>query len=405
MSQRSRAVFLISVLTCIACGGNRPTEEQLPDGSYGGDLEFLRAHVADIVELTDATGQARIAVSAKYQGRVMTSTAQGLSGDSYGWINYDLIRSGEVLDQFNPVGGEERFWIGPEGGQYAFYFSAGDAFDISNWQVPYLVDTVSFEQSKPDPGRLRYEQRATVTNYSGVDFDIAVQRDVVIVGKDSLLKRTGIDVDNLEFVAYETINRITNTGAGAWQKDNGLMSIWLLSMLRPSDQTVALVPFKPAAGVDTLITTNYFGEVPADRLVQLDSVLILKCDGKFRSKIGISPKVAKPFAASYDYAKDILSIIFFPVKEDGLYVNSKWELQQNPYAGDVVNAYNDGPLADGGQLGSFYELESSSAALELEPGASQEHRQLTVHLQGEFEKMNAIARELLGVDLVETRLQ
>src|SRR5690606_5292459 len=104
--------------------------------------------------------------------------------------------------------------------------------------------------------------RATVTNYSGVDFDIAVQRDVVIVGKDSLLKRTGIDVDNLEFVAYETINRITNTGAGAWQKDNGLMSIWLLSMLRPSDQTVALVPFKPAAGVDTLITTNYFGEVP-----------------------------------------------------------------------------------------------------------------------------------------------
>src|SRR5690606_40635575 len=76
MSQRSRAVFLISVLTCIACGGNRPTEEQLPDGSYGGDLEFLRAHVADIVELTDATGQARIAVSAKYQGRSEEHTSE-----------------------------------------------------------------------------------------------------------------------------------------------------------------------------------------------------------------------------------------------------------------------------------------------------------------------------------------
>jgi hypothetical protein len=137
----------------------------------------------------------------------------------------------------------------------------------------------------------------------------------------------------------------------------------------------------------------------------MDSVLILKCDGKYRSKIGISPKVAKPFAASYDYAKNILSIIFFPVDETGLYVNSKWEMQERPYEGDVVNAYNDGPLADGGQLGPFYELESSSAVLELDPGASLEHRQLTVHLQGEFEKMNEIARMLLGVDLRKTRLQ
>lgn len=403
MSLLSRAIC-ISVLACIACGGDHPTEGETPDGSYGDDLEFLLEHVADVVELTEASGQARIAVSAKYQGRVMTSTARGLSGDSYGWINYDLIRSGNVLEQFNPVGGEERFWIGPEGGQYSFYFGEGDAFDISNWQVPYLVDTISFTQSTPGPGSLRFEQRATVTNYSGVDFDIAVQRDVIMVSKDSLVEKTGIEVGNAAFVAYETVNRITNAGTRAWKKDDGLMSIWLLSMLRPSDQTVALIPFKPVAGVDTLITTNYFGDVPAERLVRLDSVLILKCDGKHRSKIGVSPKAAKPFAASYDYEKDILSVIFFPVDEDGLYVNSKWELQQNPYAGDVVNAYNDGPLSDGGQLGPFYELESSSAGQELDPGASMEHRQLTVHLQGEFEAMNEIARALLGVDLRETQL-
>jgi hypothetical protein len=404
MSLFSRSLCLALGLTFLACGGKRPTEEATPDGSYERDLEFLREHVPDIVELTEASGQARIAVSAKYQGRVMTSTAQGLSGDSYGWINYDLIRSAEVLDQFNPVGGEERFWIGPEGGQYSFYFSAGDSFEVSNWQVPYFVDTVSYAQSNPGPGILRFEHRETVTNYSGVDFDVAVQRDIVMVSKDTLVRKTGLEVGNAAYVAYETINRITNAGTRPWKKDDGLMSIWLLSMLRPSDQTVALIPFKPVAGVDTLITTDYFGDVPAERLVRLDSVLILKCDGKYRSKIGVSPKAAKPFAASYDYAKNILSFIFFPVDEEGLYVNSKWELQDDPYAGDVVNAYNDGPLADGGQLGPFYELESSSAALELDPGASQEHRQLTVHLQGELEKMNEIARTLLGVDLQKTRL-
>lgn len=312
MSLLSRTTFLVSVITCIACGGDRSTEEHTPDGSYADDLEFLRTYVADVVELTEESGQARIAVSAKYQGRVMTSTAQGMQGDSYGWINYDLIRSGEILDQFNPIGGEERFWIGPEGGQYSFYFSEGDSFDVSNWQVPYFVDTVSYAQSTPASGRLRFEHSATVTNYSGVDFDVAVQRDIIMVGKDSLARKTGIRVDDAAYVAYETVNRITNAGTRSWKKDDGLMSIWLLSMLRPSDQTVALIPFRPLAGVDTLITTNYFGDVPADRLVRLDSVLILKCDGKYRSKIGVSPKAAKPFAASYDYAKNILSIIFFP---------------------------------------------------------------------------------------------
>lgn len=404
MNRFPSAISLVSLLMCFACQGNRPAEEAEPDGSYGRDLEFLRDHVADVVELTDASGNGRIAVSAKYQGRVMTSTAKGLAGDSYGWINYDLIRSGDVLDHFNPVGGEERFWIGPEGGQYSFYFSAGDSFDVSNWQVPYLVDTVSFEQSASGPGRLRFEQDATVTNYSGVDFDIAIQRDIIMVDKDSLMHKTGIQVNDAAYVAYETINKITNTGTRSWKKEDGLMSIWLLSMLRPGDEAVALVPFRPVAGIDTLITTTYFGDVPAERLVRLDSVLILKCDGKYRSKIGVSPKAAKPFAASYDYGKNILSVIFFPVDEDGLYVNSKWELQDHPYAGDVVNAYNDGPLADGGQLGPFYEVESSSAVRELEPGASLEHRQLTVHLQGEFEPMNEIARALLGVDLRETKL-
>src|SRR5690606_14436347 len=153
-----------------------------------------------------------------------------------------------------------------------------------------------------------------------------------------------------------------------WRKEDGLMSIWLLSMLKPTDQTIAIIPFHALPGIDTLITDNYFGPVPADRLVRRDSVLILKCDGKYRSKIGISPRAASRYAASYDYEKNILSVIYFPVDPDGLYVNSKWEIQDRPYAGDVVNSYNDGPLADGGQLGPFYELESSSPAAELGPG-------------------------------------
>jgi hypothetical protein len=82
-----------------------------------------------------------------------------------------------------------------------------------------------------------------------------------------------------------------------------------------------------------------------------------------------------------------------------MYVNSKWELQKEPYKGDVVNSYNDGPLADGSQLGPFYEIESSSSAKELAIGETQEYRQVTCHLQGNYESLRQVAMKLLGVDL------
>ena len=53
------------------------------------------------------------------------------------------------------------------------------------------------------------------------------------------------------------------------------------------------------------------------------------------------------------------------------YVNSMWEMQKEPYKGDVINSYNDGPPAPGKPpLGPFYELETSSPALSLQPAST-----------------------------------
>ena len=75
----------------------------------------------------------------------MTSSANGDEGRSFGWLNYKLIQAPQKKAQFNPVGGEERFWLGPEGGQYSLYFKQGDSFNIDHWQVPALIDTVAYE--------------------------------------------------------------------------------------------------------------------------------------------------------------------------------------------------------------------------------------------------------------------
>ena len=82
------------------------------------------------------------------------------------------------------------------------------------------------------------------------------------------------------------------------------------------------------------------------------------------------------------------------------YVNSLWEHQREPYRGDAINSYNDGPPTPGGQaLGPFYELESSSPALALAPGESAEHVHRTLHFVGAPAALDAVARASLGVGI------
>lgn len=384
----------------MSCNAPQPPEENQPvKGSYGYDAAFLRKHLKQTIELFNEQG-ARVLVTPDYQGRVMTSSADKDTGNSFGWINYDLIASGKFKPQFNPVGGEERFWIGPEGGQYSFYFKQGDSFNIKHWQVPPIIDTVPYNVLKADSSSAVFRQTATVANYSGTEFSIEITRGVKLLDKETLAGRLHSEIpQGVKWVAYETDNAVKNVGANQWKKETGLLSIWLLGMFTPSDETVVIVPFKNIPDAKNYVTDNYFGKIPEDRLLTSDSTLLLKCDGKHRSKLGLSPVLARSIAGSYDYKRNVLTLILFEVDTTGAYVNSKWELQKEPYKGDVVNAYNDGPLEDGSQLGPFYELESSSAAKELKPGETQRYRQVTCHFEGDYHTMQSMALKLLGIKL------
>ena len=94
-------------------------------------------------------GGPRVAVVPAYQGRVMTSTAGGAAQPSYGWINYAHIESGQTTPHINVYGGEERFWLGPEGGQFSIFFPPGGKFELADWQTPTVIDTDSFDVVGP----------------------------------------------------------------------------------------------------------------------------------------------------------------------------------------------------------------------------------------------------------------
>src|SRR5260221_1485165 len=105
------------------------------------DVAFLNRHTEVIVLSSDRTTSSRIAVCPALQGRVMTSTATGDGGLSFGWINHDLLSSGEKRAHINAYGGEDRFWMGPEGGQFSIFFAKGDAQDLAHWQTPAPMDS------------------------------------------------------------------------------------------------------------------------------------------------------------------------------------------------------------------------------------------------------------------------
>ncbi|HQG77141.1 MAG TPA: hypothetical protein PLS58_06605 [Bacteroidales bacterium] len=398
-------VGMITAAGCGTAGSNKKTDmtREYTKGSYGYDKIFLEKNNISTIELTDPLSGSRVLLAPGLQGRVMTSSADGDSGLSFGWINYKLIESGEQNTQFNPFGGEERFWLGPEGGPFSIYFRKGDEQVYSNWKVPAVIDTQPFEIVSAGKDKAEFSQDFSVTNSTGTSLDVGVQRTVKLLSGTEIMSALNVSLDgSVKYVGYESVNRITNNGTEAWTEKSGFLSIWMLSMFTPSSSGIVFIPFKPGstAAMGKIVSDDYFGTVPPDRLVVRDDKIFFSIDGKFRSKIGISPERALPFAGSYDPDGKTLTILWFSLPGiPGPYVNSKWGNQDNPLRGDAVNSYNDGPVEDGSIMGPFYEIESSSPAAFLKPGEKMTHVQRIFHFTGSENELNGITEKIFNLKL------
>lgn len=406
------AAFLVILLSCRT---SVKTEERsaliaqktgIPQkGTFGYDLAFLKKYDSILV-LSDQFARAQIIISPKMQGRVMTSSSGGESGKSYGWVNYSLIASGKFEPHMNAFGGEDRFWLGPEGGQFSVFFKKGDPLDLKHWQTPVAIDREAFQVVSQTMNEVRLKKDIELQNYTGTAFQLQVERTIRLLSPTDIGQLLNYKFsDSLQVVGFESENRITNTGNDAWQKTTGLLSIWILGMFAPSPGTTIVIPLKMSTEQElgSLVNDKYFGKIPDDRLEIQENVLYFKGDGQQRGKIGVSPKYAKSVFGSYDAKQAILTIVQFGLPADATeYVNSLWEMQKQPYAGDVINSYNDGPASPGTKpLGPFYELETSSPAAALQPGTSISHIHRTFHFEGSMEDLDKVSQATLGVSLQE----
>ena len=180
--------------------------------NFGDDVAFIRKHT-DVILLTDKSKSAQVAVAPAWQGRVMTSTAGGANGASFGWINRELIASGKLQPHINVFGGEDRFWLGPEGGQFSIFFAPGAKFELSDWFTPAPLDTMPYRVVKQSAESVSFAAEFTLTNYSGTRFDVRVNRAVKLLSAAEAWKHLGVRaVAGVNLVAFETDNRITNVG-------------------------------------------------------------------------------------------------------------------------------------------------------------------------------------------------
>lgn len=370
-------------------------------GSFEDDLKFLKAH-GDVLVLKD--GDRAVMVSPTFQGRVMTSTPDGRL--SCGFINRAQVTTGESQKTaFYNYGGEDRFWLGPEGGQFALYFPQGAKQELKNWVVPGMFGMGAWAAKDATPTAVSFEQRMAGANASGTQLTLDVKRTIRLLPQSDVESLVG-PLGGAHWVAFETNNTITNAGTQPWTESTGAVSVWILGMYVASPDAHVVAPFR-ADGEGVVVNDEYFGKVPADRLRRMDKspVLLFKADGQKRSKIGLPPGRAVDRIGSIDFANNLLTVVTFSLNpSEKRYVNSMWQNpQKNPYGGDVTNSYNDGPKDTGAPSDDFFELETSSPAAFLKPGETLRHVHRTVHIQASIEQLEPFAKKLFGVSLGEIR--
>ena len=370
-------------------------------GTFGYDLNYISRKDNPIV-LSSDDEKARIIVSAKYQAKVFTSTVNGLAGTSLGYVGYKALDAETFDEHMNGYGGENRFWIGPEGGRYSVYFEPGKEQVFNHWHTPKPIDIEPWEVAGSDKRSVEFIKQMDVVNYLGTRLSLRVNRTIELLETSQAARMLGVEIEpELGVVAYVTRNKITNLNDFEWTKETGTVCIWMLDMFNPAPKAVTVIPFVEGdeSVLGKIATTDYFGEIPADRLQIREGVIFLKTDGKFRSKLGLNGKRAKPVAGNYDPDAKRLTIVAFDIDKEATYLNQEWNPAKDPLAGDAMNAYNDGPLEDGSIMGPFFELESVSPAAFLRPDESLSHQHAVFNFVGEEEKLTKITERLLGVSI------
>lgn len=380
--------FIICLLLFVlSCQSN--TEYQ--KGTFGYDFSFLKKHIDPIIL---SNSNSKIIVSPKLQGRVLSSTSNGMFGKSYGWLNYKLIESEKFRVGGNGFGGEDRFWLGPIGSKFSLYYN-GKEIESDNWYVPKAIDIETYNVVKKTTSEIEFEKKLKLVNNINTNFNIKLNRQIKLFSISEIEKDLEIEISkNIKVVGFQSKNSIENIG-NDWIEKNGIIAPWILGMFQGTHKSIGIFPVNKKEN-DSLTIQKYLAEIDKDKLVCSDSAVFYKTDGAYRSKIGINKINAKPIFGNIDFKNKVLTIITFKFNNKGNYLNCDEYNHSELYKGDVVSCYNN---ISENNVSTFFELESAASAKVLKNGERNIHWHNTYHFEGPMTDLEHIAKKLLGVSL------
>ena len=165
----------------------------MPQHTYADDVDFLKDYT-HVIELSAADG-ASVAVAPQYQGRIMTSTLGGEGAGGFGWLDRPYIERRTDDDPiFNNYGGEDRFWLGPEAGQFGLFFDPGDPFELKHTRTPRGFGSGPFEVAEQTSSSVTMTKHFQLINYGGAEFDCTVERTVNAIAPGRLAELLGAEL-------------------------------------------------------------------------------------------------------------------------------------------------------------------------------------------------------------------
>ena len=393
----------IFVSSCGIIKESMPEPSEADLWKFGNDIAFLDKN-ADCVVIGE--GDSFIAISPKLQGRVMTSTLEGKDGYSLGWVNRKLIASGESESHRNLFGGEDRFWVGPEGTDFSVFFPANSLFVGENWKIPAGLTSEPWKLTAHSDKQIRVEKELSFANMKNQRFKAEVLREISYISKENATKILNLEVpDSVKCVAYQSLNKITNKGDKPWSLENGIISVSAMSCFHANKSTYGFVPYNEGDKLGNIITDTYNEPIGTDRLSIFPSFVRMRLDGTKIAEINMSPRRSKGILGTYDAERNILTIVtYIQPSTPRKYLPANWRRTNDIFDGDSVRLFNSGSRKEGDfDSPRFYETATYSPALALEPEKSHIHVQRVFHFKGSEYELGAIAYKLLGVSMKTLR--
>ena len=301
-------------------------------------------------------------------GRVLCTGFEGVEGDTDSYILDTEIKKGAAPTGPGAVwsnfGGEERFWLAPEGGRFALFFREGEEQTIANYLIPNSLNSARFgvTAQAADGTSVTFAAPVQLTNSLGTQFDLQVRRKIEVLQSCPYALGYG---DKLDFVGFESKSWVKNTGPAALSRQTGAVAVWTLGQYPVRDHTVIIVPFRPGpdSELGKPLNTQYFktdvvditkipkGRSYNDYWAVKDDYALIKANGSIGTKIEMWPQRALGKIASIDLARFSLTIVEFQMYPELDYLASYWlPYPEDPFQGAAISIF---VLGKGREFHSF----------------------------------------------------